>query len=161
MPTAMPEKGLVEGPGWRHPSARLWKQADWLAFAIERFGSWLKVAFVCPACGHVQSTESLVAHGDTRDKNDIINSLYQSCEGRRNEMHGCDYTINGLLTLGDDFVLGDEPGAKVQRVFSFAEPDQVPTEGPRQGLQPSEKYRAHVRAAIDLGIPIPTEPKRK
>ena len=82
------------------------KSIDWEAQIIERFGenpdNW---KFVCPACGHVQST------ADFMEINQDPNLAYSCCIGRykgvndKTGKHGCDYTVNGLIHLNKTTVI--------------------------------------------------------
>lgn len=144
MPYTGPYEMKRNGSVTKFESATVYKQDEWLKEGSALFGSYGDMAFECPACHHIQSVNSCIEHGDTRDKNEIINSLYQECEGRYNPHHGCDYAIYGLFTLGSTIV--ERPDGGSQRVFPFAASGLKTTEGPRQGLMDASKYKARLKA---------------
>ena len=82
------------------------KESDWLVELRQRFGNnpsnW---KFVCPSCGHVQSFADFEAIGEDP------NLAYQCCIGRytgsndRTGEKGCNYTINGLISLNRTTVI--------------------------------------------------------
>lgn len=87
---------------------------EWLKEAEARFGpDEGKIAFRCPACGHIQTLKDFKDHGIDP------NLAYQECIGRHVKGVGCDWTAYGLLRSSNIVVTED---GKEVHVFAFADP---------------------------------------
>jgi hypothetical protein len=88
---------------------------DWIKQLEERFGKDPKKwAFVCPACGHVQTAQDFI---DNKIE-DFETKVYFSCIGRYiNKTHGCDWTLGGLLKINKMSVIKD---GQAHPVFEMA-----------------------------------------
>lgn len=72
----------------------------WLAEAESLYGKHPKHwQFKCPACGHVQSIESVIEHDKTMKPGRVSEWIYYNCEGRHNPRYGCDWTLGGIFTI--------------------------------------------------------------
>ena len=90
-------------------NGRVIKLIDWMKELKARFGenpdNW---KFVCPVCGHVQSVGDFKAIGADPDR------AYSNCIGRVTGSNdstgkkGCNYTINGLISLNKTTVISDK-----------------------------------------------------
>ena len=110
---------------------------EWYKKGQELFGEdkW-KWKFRCPACGHVQSIESLLENNPELDEDDAIHMVYFSCEGRvngkgkpvfsadkklkekPNPIDGCNWSLGGTLQIHKVEVEWDN---KNSPVFEYAD----------------------------------------
>lgn len=105
----MPETAMIE------QSAEEWRDE-----AIQRFGSLLQAAFVCPNCGRRNTVEEF---REFEDKGAIPDTAAKQCIGRFDPERGCDWAAFGLFrTLGKGRRVTVE-GGDVIEVFDFAEAD--------------------------------------
>jgi hypothetical protein len=78
-------------------------------------------AFRCANCGTVQSMNSLVAAGVSKDKVDLYIAF--SCEGRWNKARGCDWTLGGLFKIHNLEVI--TPDGERHPRFEIATPEEA------------------------------------
>lgn len=92
----------------------------------------LDYAFVCPACGTVQSAQSLIKAGAGNAFDEVTKYLGFSCVGRftgagspRAEPDGkpCNWTLGGLFHIHELEVCG--PDGEVYQRFDIATPEQA------------------------------------
>lgn len=101
---------------------------DWKKEAKKRYGSFDKVRFVCPVCGHIATAEDWQSAGADEG------AIGFACVGRWNEKcrkafgdHGregpCDYTGGGLFKINPIHVLfpTEENGTYIRQTFDFAD----------------------------------------
>jgi len=93
---------------------------DWLKELKARFGKDVKKwAFVCPACGHIQTAQDFI---DNKIE-DIESKVYFSCIGRYAKgAGGCDWTLGGLLSIHKHVVIKD---GVAHPVFEMASVEQL------------------------------------
>ncbi|HKY40722.1 MAG TPA: VVA0879 family protein [Polyangiaceae bacterium] len=88
-----------------------------MALGVELFGqdprAW---RFKCPRCGHEQSHNEATARKP--DLGDTSNWIYFACEGRRNPVVGCDWTLGGLFQIHTLEVVEDS--GRAVRCMRFA-----------------------------------------
>lgn len=71
---------------------------DMMRIGKELFGEDTKKwVFKCPSCGHEQSIASVLEHNPELKGN--LGWIYQNCEGRHVEGHGCNWTLGGLFQV--------------------------------------------------------------
>lgn len=96
------------------------------AQSVER----IDLAFICPACGTIQSMRDLVAAGAGKSEADVERYIGFSCVGRwtgagtpRREPDGypCNWTLGGLFQLHLLEVI--DASGNLQRVFEPASPE--------------------------------------
>ena len=74
------------------------QRTDWLKIAEALYGTDArKWEFKCPACGNVQSHESVTARNP--DIGTTLDWIYQACEGRKTSGVGCDWSLYGLFKI--------------------------------------------------------------
>jgi len=118
-------------PNRTAPVSKTCTLAEWRAEAAQLFGpDPLGWRFVCPACGHIASTQ------DYKDAGAPSSAVGFSCVGRwtgaKRDAFGlnpkglptegpgqCNYAGAGLFNISPVVVTDDE-GKEVQRVFAFA-----------------------------------------
>lgn len=92
---------------------------DWVKELKVRFGEDPKKwAFVCPACGHIQTAQDFI------DNNiqDVERKVYFSCIGRYVKGIGCDWTLGGLLSIHKHVIIKD---GIAHPVFEMASIEQL------------------------------------
>lgn len=112
--------------------------AEWKAEAERRFGKdMMNWKFVCPSCGHVQSTK------DYKEAGAQPSAVGFSCVGRylkkKKSAFGkkgpCDYAGGGLIRLNPITVVHED--GEESQAFAFAEADsgtsEVVSKGPEKG----------------------------
>lgn len=96
--------------------------------------SGMDVAFVCPACGTVQSARSLILARAGKDFDAVGKYMGFSCvgrfrnsgpyiEGKSTPGAGCDWTLGGLLHFHELEV--EMPDGHVRMSFELATPDDT------------------------------------
>lgn len=118
----------------------LWK--DFLAEGKRRYGERREAwRFVCPACGHVQSMDVVMAKNPTMTRKDVADWIFYSCEGRVDKSVGCNWTLGGLLHIHHRLLTGPDVGEGGLPVFLFEDetPPDPPFYTPREKSATKEK----------------------
>lgn len=115
----------------------------WLARGRELYGEDMRQwKFRCVACGHIQSHE--LAKTRNPDIGDTSRWIYFSCEGRRNDQVGCDWTLGGLFQIHKLVVTDGEHSVPC---FEFADD---PENGPGPFCTPAEEHEVRVTTLREL-----------
>jgi hypothetical protein len=81
------------------------------------------LAFVCPACGTIQSARDLIAAGAGDDFHAVEPFLAFSCSGRGTDAVDCDWTLGGLFQIHTLTVI--TPDLQRHPRFEPATPEQT------------------------------------
>jgi len=104
---------------------------EWIALGRKLYGEDMrKWKFRCVQCGNVQSHESVTERNP--EIRNTSNWIFFSCEGRKTEGVGCDWTLGGLFKIHRLEVFDDQKSENPHPVpcFEFADdPDAVQPRG--------------------------------
>lgn len=93
------------------------KRKDWMKIAKDAYGDKKSWQFKCVSCGHIQSIGSVLDNNPSLK--DVLDWIYQNCEGRYTKGHGCDWSLGGLFTMHLIEVVDDD-GSRFA-TFEFAD----------------------------------------